>query len=507
MFSRQSRFYLFIGSLILMIALMLGAAALETHVAAQDDGGGEEEETSNPNLLVNGSLERPYAGQGSSTRTVPQGWQVWVGAGAPDAFPHTDTTQVIDGAVSWNIKQGYTVFTVAGYQVVGGLTKGDVVKLTAYGWVYTCNNTETSCVIEEAPYRQSDTSAGASLKVGIDPAGGTNPNAESVKWSAAAAPYDQWAEMSVNATAEGSSVTVFLYATQSNGLAINNVYWDNASLVRTEEGEGEAAAPAFVPFVAPQGVRPDGSIIHTVQTGDTLSSIAYAYAEYGVSVESIAELNENLKPNTRFLQVGQEIVILPPGSVDPVTGQLVPEGAQPPAPQPTAAPQQDQQQPPQQQTQEPPQAPDQQPAPPVEYAPVQASYMPFEGGFMFWVGDTNQIYVLTGGADEFAGTFNVYQDTWREGMPETDPNIQAPEGFVQPARGFGQAWRTYPGVRDSLGWGTSDSQGYTALVVRDGEDMILSAPNNRVYRMLADGTWEAVDLFLDEAAPEGDTTG
>ena len=30
-----------------------------------------------------------------------------------------------------------------------------------------------------------------------------------------------------------------------------------------------------------------------------------------------------LKPNTRFLQPGQELMILPPGSVDPVTGRSV----------------------------------------------------------------------------------------------------------------------------------------------------------------------------------------
>ncbi len=494
MFNRQSRFYLFIGGLILIIALVLGAVVFQTPAAAQD--GGEEGETGNPNLLVNGSLERPYAGKGSNTRTVPQGWELWVGAGAPDAFPHTDTVQVIDGAVSWNIKQGYTVFTVAGYQVVGGLTKGDVLKLTAYGWVYTCNNTENSCVIEAAPYRQSDTAAGASLKVGIDPTGGTNPNAESVKWSASAAPYDQWAEMSVTATADGGSVTVFLYATQSNGLAMNNVYWDNASLVRTEAGEGDAApAPAFAPFVAPQGVRPDGSIVHTVQSGDTLSSIAYAYAKYGVTVESIADLNDNLKPNTRVLQLGQEIMILPPGSVDPVTGDPAPAGGQASAPPPTAvpAPAQDQPQPP-------PQAPDpdQPPASPVDYAPVQAAFMPFEGGFMLWVQDTNQIYVLTNAADALGGTFNTYLDTWREGMPETDPNIEAPQDLLQPARSFGQAWRTYPGVRDALGWGTSEAQDYTALVVREGATVTVNGPDSRVYRMLEGGTWEAVDLIPDE---------
>jgi LysM repeat protein len=85
---------------------------------------------------------------------------------------------------------------------------------------------------------------------------------------------------------------------------------------------------AEVPFVKPQGVRPDGSIIHIVQEGDTLSSIAYAYSvDYGVTIDSIVALNSGLKRNTRFLTLGQEIVILAPGSVDPKTGRLLPAGA------------------------------------------------------------------------------------------------------------------------------------------------------------------------------------
>lgn len=463
----------------------LGAIFFRSPIFAQDD--------SSPNLLVNGSLERPYYGQGAATRTVPQGWNLWVGAGAPEAFPHTDRVQVLDGEVSWNIKQGYVAFTAAAYQTVSGLNAGDVLKMTAFGWVYTCNDTENSCIIAEAPYRRSDAAAGAALKVGIDPAGGTDPNAASVKWSATAAPYDQWAEMSVIAEAEGSSVTVFLHMTQASGLALNNVYWDNASLVRTEEG-APVAVEQFAPFVSPQGVRPDGSIVHIVQSGDTLSSIAYAYSRYSVTIESIAALNEGMKPNTRFLQLGQEIMILPPGSVDPVTGQLVPAGGQPSVSQPTAAPQVS----PDTTTAPQPTDLSQEQQSAADYSIVQAAFMPFERGFMFWLQDTNQIVVLSNSESDLAGTFSVYQDTWREGMPESDPSIQPPEGLVQPDRGFGQAWRTYPGVRDSLGWATGNTHGYTALVVRDQGDIIIGGPDNRVYRMTEESGWEAIDFYLPE---------
>lgn len=306
-------------TLCMLVVILLASGIGPQRAAAQDP----------VNLLANGALEAPYYGQGSGTRTAPQGWSLWVGAGAPEAFPHSDKLQVRDGAVSWNIKQGFNAFTAAGFQRVSGLKKGDGVLLKAYGWLYTCNDTANSCIIEQAPFRRSDTSAGASLKVGIDPTGGTDPNSAAIKWSAPASPYDQWAEMSIAVTAEGDAVTVFLYATQAKGLALNNVYWDAASLTMTSGAPpGSTPVPptaAEVPFVKPQGVRPDGSIVHTVQEGDTLSSIAFAYnQDYGATVQSIADLNERIETNTRFLIIGEEIIILPPGSVDPATGKVIP---------------------------------------------------------------------------------------------------------------------------------------------------------------------------------------
>jgi LysM repeat protein len=287
------------------------------------------------NLLKNGSLESPYYGQGSQTLTVPHDWGLWIGAGDPNALPHNDPLQVLDGAVAWSIKQSGTVFTAAGYQQVA-VTPGDTLRASAYGWVFTCNDAISSCAIKDPPYHRSDPLAGASMRVGIDPAGGLDPAATGIKWSAALAPYDQWAMMSVTATAQSSTVTVFLYMTQTQGLALNEAFWDKASLVViTGETAGTETSGDEVPYVVPQSVRPDGSIVHIVQTGDTLSSIAYAYFEYNVTVDSITALN-GLKPNARFLQPGQELLILPPGSVDPVTGRLITPGA--PIASPTLSP-------------------------------------------------------------------------------------------------------------------------------------------------------------------------
>ena len=307
-------------------ALVIGGLAAAGRSASAQDN----------NLLVNGSLERPYYGQGAPTRTGPNGWMLWIGGGAPNALPHNEQPRLRDGEVAWKIEQSGAVFTAAGYQRVEGLQAGESLTARAYGWVFTCNDTQTRCAITEAPYTRSDASAGVSLKIGIDPTGGTDPNSAAIQWSAGIAPYDQWGEMTVTATVQDEAATVFLYMTQSAGLAINEVYWDQASLVRTSEDDG---GDNSVPFVAPQGVRPDGSIVHVVQEGDTLSSIAFAYnKDYGVTVVSIADLNDNIKPNTRFLQIGQEIMILPPGSVDPQTGRLLPPEQRASTPTPTPEP-------------------------------------------------------------------------------------------------------------------------------------------------------------------------
>jgi LysM repeat protein len=278
------------------------------------------------NLLKNSSLESPYYGQGSQTLTVPHDWTLWVGSGDPTALPHNDPLQVLEGAVAWSIKQSGVAFTAAGYQQVT-VTPGDRLRASAWSWAFTCNDAIQSCAITAPPYHRSDPSAGVALRVGIDPAGGIDPLAEEIQWSAALAPYDQWAEMSVTATAQGGTVTVFLYMTQAQGLTLNEVYWDKTSLVVTGADTGTEETPGGeVPYVVPQSVRPDGSIVHTIQSGDTLWSIAYAYFEYNVTVDSIAELN-GIKSNTRYLQPGQELLILPPGSVDPLTGQMITPGA------------------------------------------------------------------------------------------------------------------------------------------------------------------------------------
>jgi hypothetical protein len=133
------------------------------------------------------------------------------------------------------------------------------------------------------------------------------------------------------------------------------------------------------------------------------------------------------------------------------------------------------------------------PIPPT-YGTTRAAFFPFERGYMFWLEDVDQIYVLAYGTSELDGQFSVYPDLWQEGMPETDPAIVPPPGFFQPDRGFGLVWRTYPAVREALGWGRGTTHGYTALVVRDNGRLMIACPDNRVYD-LAGAIWHSIDYY------------
>ena len=75
------------------------------------------------------------------------------------------------------------------------------------------------------------------------------------------------------------------------------------------------AGPTATPFPTPTP-RPDGSIIHVVNSGDTFWTIAIQYASaLGVTPEEALPLIRELNNNPAFINVGQELVIKEPGAV------------------------------------------------------------------------------------------------------------------------------------------------------------------------------------------------
>lgn len=279
------------------------------------------------NLLQDPGFEGPYVGRGRGTLNTPQPWNLWV-ASAPRnyewqnredkvfGFPHNGGPEVHGGNASQNLNGGYVTFTAALYQQAT-VPEGENVTGSAWARLKTCN------IAPNADNCGSAVESGAFVRVGIDPNGGTDPNSGSIVWSGNIQPHDRWEQAVVSATVNGTVATLFIYVTQAWPSDLNNVWIDDASLTVGGAGGSAPAAPGAAPATeAPRAVptafiafrqppQPDGSIIHIVQTGDTLTGISSAY---GVPIEEIMELN-GLR-SSRFIFVGQGLIIQPAGGAE-----------------------------------------------------------------------------------------------------------------------------------------------------------------------------------------------
>ncbi|HVU13799.1 MAG TPA: LysM domain-containing protein, partial [Phototrophicaceae bacterium] len=274
------------------------------------------------NLLQDGGFEGAYTSRGRADLNIPQAWSIWVADSPhtedwmnlpPVAFPDNGPDPVPHGgAHSLNLNKDYATFTAAIYQQVSVAT-GSNVTGTAWAFLRTCKIPDGATKCTSSP------DSNAFTRIGIDPNGGTNPFDADVVWSANATPHESWQQMTVSATATGSTITLFLYTTQQWPEQINQMYWDDASLTLGGTGGVAAAQPGAptpaptlpptptVPSVNAQGVRSDGAVIHVVQPGDTLDSIAYAY---GVTRDDLLKLNNISDP--RSIQIGQQIIVKAP---------------------------------------------------------------------------------------------------------------------------------------------------------------------------------------------------
>ncbi len=262
------------------------------------------------NLLQNPGFESNYSGRmGRGDFTFPAGWdgwwtdaprtEAWMNV-APNAFPHSSYFKR-SGANAQSISKGGGTFTAAALQQVNDIPAGAIVRGTA--WV----------LIENGD------GANAQVRIGIGSNVGTNVYG-AITWSGWTKQRNEYQQISIEHTATGGSVTLFIYATQTWPNDPNAVYIDDAELIIVGEGEvptggsgGGASVvvptppqPSGVAFVVPQSGKDDGEIKHTVGSGDTLASIAVAY---GVPVTELLELNGLNRGS--FLQIGQVLTIVP----------------------------------------------------------------------------------------------------------------------------------------------------------------------------------------------------
>lgn len=137
------------------------------------------------------------------------------------------------------------------------------------------------------------------------------------------------------------------------------------------------------------------------------------------------------------------------------------------------------------------------PLPTPVISQIQVAEQVFEKGRMFWLQPVDQIWVLVV-TREGGGDWSVYQDTFEDGEPESDPSIVPPNGFQQPERGFGKLWRENPDVREALGWAITPEFGYVtryeyhriAPERADGYHLLTSLYEEGFRFNEADSTWQ-----------------
>ncbi len=290
----------------LVLVLLVTLAFSSSDVQAQE------------NLFSDPGFEGTYTGRSRPDFNIPRAWDAWFTESPrteswmniePLAFPHTAGFKR-EGGKSLHVARGSGTFTAAVYQIVNDIPEGATLRASA--WAYIEN-------VSEARSR---------VRIGIGNNVARNPFASDIVWSPWRSTPQAWNNVTVTATVEdGGQVTVFIYMTQDWPNDPNGIYIDEASLTFSdaegapstseggqvedteEEGGGTVVEPPrnLADFVTAQNAREDGSVVHTVQPGDTIAAIAVAY---DVSSARILELNDIEDPG--LISVGQELLIKPP---------------------------------------------------------------------------------------------------------------------------------------------------------------------------------------------------
>ena len=289
------------------------------------------------NLLVNPGFEGGWHWQGDSfLGKVADGWVAWwvddaTGKSSSDpsfwknqrpeygliGLEYYVPDQIRSGAQSLQYGKRYATHTAGVYQQVQGITPGSTLRFSAWGFVVGKDDDP------------SKSPGYANMKVGIDPTGGTNPFSGNVVWGAVTHPItvgsgSAWTQMVVDAVAQNSTVTVFTHASpdwpMSDGLTSQ---WDDTGLIVTGQAQPSTGTPPPPPPTSPPGTplppaatatpRPDGAVVHTIKSGETVWVIAIQYAQGSGQTpqEMLAQINR-LNNNPTLIVPGQELVIAVP---------------------------------------------------------------------------------------------------------------------------------------------------------------------------------------------------
>lgn len=309
------------------------------------------------NLLQNPGMEEPYAGGTCGAGHTATGWACWYNdipkptdasalqyavqpyfndeADLSGQFPEL----IHGGATSQHFGNQQDPWMAGVMQTVSNIPAGSIVQFCMYARLYANN--------DKYGKSPSISSIAGRAQVGIAPNGGTDLSS-GVVWSGQANPHDTWQQICTQATVGAAGKVTVVTSNDYRGNAAQHLdaWWDDASLTivgaatpapgATEAPQQQAtssAPPAPLPSII-STPNPDGSIVHVIQSGDTLFALSIAY---NVSLDQILTLNNLTKD--ALLSIGQNIIIrAPTGPAAPTAAPTSTTPEVPPTAAPTAAP-------------------------------------------------------------------------------------------------------------------------------------------------------------------------
>jgi photosystem II stability/assembly factor-like uncharacterized protein len=114
----------------------------------------------------------------------------------------------------------------------------------------------------------------------------------------------------------------------------------------------------------------------------------------------------------------------------------------------------------------------------------------FEGGWMFWRGDTSEIYALP-----LAKPYGRFDDMWDESQPVYScPELAPSQTPPTPQRGFGLVWCNEPLVREGLGDAASSERLFEATLQEFDSGLIFSTDQGVTYILESQSNgWERLE--------------
>ena len=174
-------------------------------------------------FLVNGALAEPFRPfQGDEKLATAVGWAPWwITAGADDPGwknrrPVFDSA-LLDGRPVQQISTPFGVHVAGLWQQIPAAAHNEY-EVSVEGQAWSSESAEAGSTLEASD---------VNLQIGLDPAGGLDPESPLIIWSETANPLGQWQTVRLTAQAEAHIVTIFLKSAPNLPKRQQSVFWRN----------------------------------------------------------------------------------------------------------------------------------------------------------------------------------------------------------------------------------------------------------------------------------------